>query len=88
MDSDTGYVPDIDTLPVPLLLSYSFWVIQLVNAFNFAIYILQGAAKVSILMIGQQAIMDAYLCLLHLTAGILVGKFKLSYGFQLPFCYL
>ncbi|KAF8669511.1 hypothetical protein HU200_051314 [Digitaria exilis] len=33
---------------------------------------LQGAAKVSILMIGQQAIMDAYLCLLHLTAGILV----------------
>lgn len=35
---------------------------------------LQGAAKVSILMIGQQAIMDAYLCLLHLIAGILVGK--------------
>jgi hypothetical protein len=32
-----------------------------------------GAAKVSLLMIGQQAIMDAYLCLLHLTAGILVG---------------
>ncbi|KAG9439249.1 hypothetical protein H6P81_019414 [Aristolochia fimbriata] len=31
-----------------------------------------GAAKVSILMIGQQAIMDAYLCLLHLTVGILV----------------
>lgn len=31
-----------------------------------------GAAKVSILMVGQQAIMDAYLCLLHLTAGILV----------------
>lgn len=38
------------------------------------ICIYQGAAKVSILMIGQQAIMDAYLCLLHLTAGILVGK--------------
>lgn len=34
----------------------------------------QGAAKVSILMIGQQAILDAYLCLLHLTAGILVGE--------------
>jgi hypothetical protein len=33
----------------------------------------QGAMKVSLLMIGQQAIMDAYLCLLHLTAGILVG---------------
>ncbi|CAK9197174.1 unnamed protein product [Sphagnum jensenii] len=31
-----------------------------------------GAAKVSLLMVGQQAIMDAYLCLLHLTAGILV----------------
>ncbi|KAL9267091.1 Transmembrane E3 ubiquitin-protein ligase FLY2-like protein [Drosera capensis] len=31
-----------------------------------------GAAKVSIVMIGQQAIMDAYFCLLHLTAGILV----------------
>lgn len=31
-----------------------------------------GAAKISIMMIGQQAIMDAYLCLLHLTAGILV----------------
>ncbi|CAF2244520.1 BnaA08g13740D [Brassica napus] len=31
-----------------------------------------GAAKVSIVMIGHQAIMDAYLCLLHLTAGILV----------------
>ncbi|KAH7429115.1 hypothetical protein KP509_09G031600 [Ceratopteris richardii] len=31
-----------------------------------------GAAKVSLLMIGQQAIMDAYLCLAHLTAGILV----------------
>ncbi|GMG98576.1 hypothetical protein Nepgr_000416 [Nepenthes gracilis] len=31
-----------------------------------------GAAKVSIVMIGQQTIMDAYLCLLHLTAGILV----------------
>jgi len=26
-------------------------------------------------MIGQQAIVDAYLCLVHLTAGILVGKF-------------
>lgn len=35
---------------------------------------LQGAAKVSIIMIGQQAIVDAYLCLVHLTAGILVGK--------------
>jgi hypothetical protein len=32
----------------------------------------KGAAKVSIVMIGQQAIMDSYLCLLHLTAGILV----------------
>lgn len=42
-------------------------------------FYLQGAAKVSIIMIGQQAIMDAYLCLLHLTAGILVGKFKICW---------
>jgi hypothetical protein len=33
---------------------------------------LQGSSKVSLLMVGQQAIMDAYLCLLHLTAGIVV----------------
>ncbi|KAH0866758.1 hypothetical protein HID58_073780 [Brassica napus] len=40
-----------------------------------------GAAKVSIVMIGQQAIMDSYLCLLHLTAGILVDKdFTSSYA--------
>lgn len=44
----------------------------------------QGAAKVSKLMIGQQAIMDAYLCLLHLTAGILVGKFFKSMLALLP----
>mmetsp|Transcript_5222 Transcript_5222/g.19155 ORF Transcript_5222/g.19155 Transcript_5222/m.19155 type:complete len:558 (-) Transcript_5222:137-1810(-) len=31
-----------------------------------------GAAKVSLLTIGHQAILDAYLCLLHLTAGIVV----------------
>jgi hypothetical protein len=31
-----------------------------------------GSSKVSLLMVGQQAIMDAYLCLLHLTAGIVV----------------
>ncbi|XP_010555112.1 PREDICTED: transmembrane E3 ubiquitin-protein ligase 1-like isoform X2 [Tarenaya hassleriana] len=31
-----------------------------------------GAAKISIVMIGQQSIMDSYLCLLHLTAGVLV----------------
>ncbi|CAN6454400.1 unnamed protein product [Victoria cruziana] len=37
-----------------------------------------GAAKISILMIGQQAIMDAYLCLLHLTAGILVDGILLG----------
>lgn len=28
------------------------------------------AARVSLLCIGQQAIMDAYLCLLHLTTGV------------------
>lgn len=27
------------------------------------------ASKVSLLMLGQQAVMDAYLCLLHLTTG-------------------
>jgi len=31
-----------------------------------------SAAKVSLLTIGQQAVLDAYLCLLHLTAGIFV----------------
>ncbi|KAJ4801328.1 RING/U-box superfamily protein [Rhynchospora pubera] len=31
-----------------------------------------GASKVSLIMIGQQAIMDAYLCLLHLAAGVVV----------------
>lgn len=29
-------------------------------------------SKVSMLTIGQQAIMDAYLCLMHLTVGTLV----------------
>ena len=40
-----------------------------------SVLVWKGAAKVSIVMIGHQAIMDAYLCLLHLTAGILVGMF-------------
>lgn len=30
------------------------------------------ASKVSLLMLGQQAVMDAYLCLLHLTTGFVV----------------
>jgi hypothetical protein len=38
-------------------------------------YCLHGAAKISILMIAQQAIMDAYICLLHLTVGILVSEY-------------
>lgn len=50
-------------------------------AMQFAV---QGAAKVSLLMIGQQAIMDAYLCLLHLTAGILVGKAEIVIVSTLP----
>ncbi|KAL1299133.1 transmembrane E3 ubiquitin-protein ligase FLY2 isoform X1 [Arachis hypogaea] len=45
---------------------------QMEHSSTQSIRIYFGAAKVSILMIGQQAIMDAYLCLLHLTAGILV----------------
>lgn len=48
---------------------------------------LQGAAKVSIIMIGQQAIVDAYLCLIHLTAGILVGKVLKSPNKLLEFLY-
>ncbi|RDX75866.1 Tul1, partial [Mucuna pruriens] len=55
----------------PLLLNATSVKIEVY--YNKAVnYTLMGAAKVSILMIGQQAIMDAYLCLLHLTAGILV----------------
>ncbi|KAF3643491.1 putative protein TPX2-like [Capsicum annuum] len=42
------------------------------KAVNYTLMVTFGAAKVSILMIGQQGIIDAYLCLLHLTAGILV----------------
>ncbi len=30
------------------------------------------ASKVSLLMLGQQAVIDAYLCLLHLTTGKIV----------------
>lgn len=45
----------------------------------------KGAAKVSIVMIGQQAIMDSYLCLLHLTAGILVGTYVYIYISMKPF---
>ena len=33
-----------------------------------------AVAKVSLLTVGQQAIMDAYLCLLHLTTGAHVAK--------------
>jgi len=33
-----------------------------------------AAAKVSLLLVGQQAIMDAYLCLLHLTVGIVMEQ--------------
>eukprot|EP00475_Leptophrys_vorax_P007491 TRINITY_DN14740_c0_g1_i2.p1 TRINITY_DN14740_c0_g1~~TRINITY_DN14740_c0_g1_i2.p1 ORF type:complete len:539 (+),score=14.62 TRINITY_DN14740_c0_g1_i2:89-1618(+) len=40
-----------------------------------------GAARVSMLTVGQQAIMDAYLCLLHLTAGIVVGAESLFNAF-------
>jgi len=33
-----------------------------------------AAAKISLLTIGQQAILDSYLCLIHLTAGIIADK--------------
>ena len=32
------------------------------------------ASKVSLLMLGQQAVMDAYLCLLHLTTGTICHR--------------
>lgn len=35
---------------------------------------MQSAAKVSLLTIGMQAIIDSYLSLIHLTAGIIVGE--------------
>jgi len=38
----------------------------------------QSASKVSLLTIGMQAIMDSYLSLLHLTAGIIVGEISSS----------
>ncbi|KAH9792379.1 transmembrane E3 ubiquitin-protein ligase FLY2 [Citrus sinensis] len=58
----------------PLLLNATSVNIEVYynKAVNYTLMVTFGAAKVSILMIGQQAIMDAYLCLLHLTAGILV----------------
>ena len=36
------------------------------------------ASKVSLLMLGQQAVMDAYLCLLHLTTGVSALRCTLS----------
>jgi hypothetical protein len=36
-----------------------------------------SAARISVLCIGQQAIMDAYLCLLHLTTGALLRPYLL-----------
>eukprot|EP01112_Ceratiomyxa_fruticulosa_P013291 TRINITY_DN3734_c0_g3_i1.p1 TRINITY_DN3734_c0_g3~~TRINITY_DN3734_c0_g3_i1.p1 ORF type:complete len:545 (+),score=49.15 TRINITY_DN3734_c0_g3_i1:304-1938(+) len=35
---------------------------------------LAGASKVSLLTVGAQAIMDSYLCLIHLTAGIVIDS--------------
>ena len=40
---------------------------------GFASYF-QAVGRVSILTIGQQTIMDAYLCALHLVAGIAAGN--------------
>ena len=34
------------------------------------------ATKLSLLMLGQQAVMDAYLCLLHLTTGTVNAPHK------------
>ncbi len=32
-----------------------------------------GASKISLLTVGAQAVLDVYLCLIHLVAGILIG---------------
>lgn len=34
-----------------------------------------GASKMSLLTVGSQAVLDVYLCLIHLVAGILIGLF-------------
>eukprot|EP00891_Asterochloris_glomerata_P006624 jgi/Astpho2/6624/fgenesh1_pm.00101_%23_14_t len=39
-----------------------------------------SASRVSLLTIGQQAIMDAYLCLLHLTTGIMIEPLFSSFS--------
>ena len=43
-----------------------------------------SAARISVLCIGQQAIMDAYLCLLHLTTG--AAQIWTSLGLAVPYC--
>ena len=35
------------------------------------------ASKVSLLMLGQQAVIDAYLCLLHLTTGSCLAQYNI-----------
>lgn len=39
-----------------------------------------GAAKISLISIGQQAIIDSYLCLVHLTAGIVAQSIFMSFA--------
>ena len=37
---------------------------------------MQSAAKISLLCIGMQAIMDSYSCLVHLITAVLMGAFQ------------
>jgi len=70
---------------VPISNYYSKWINYVVMvSFSSFIQILvlikqmeytgtqAGASKVSLLTVGAQAVMDSYLCLIHLTAGILI----------------
>ena len=45
-----------------------------------------AAAKVSLLMLGQQAILDALLCLAHLTAGVAISYLLSSEAYMLSGC--
>jgi hypothetical protein len=56
-----------------LLASHPPQVVMLVKQMDYT-NTQAGVAKVSLLTIGAQAIMDAYLCLLHLTLGIVMEQ--------------
>ncbi|GAU27134.1 hypothetical protein TSUD_104430 [Trifolium subterraneum] len=67
----------------PLILNATS-VIRIDVDYNKAVYytlmVTFGAAKVSILMIGQQALMDAHFTLLHLTIGMIVESLLIAFA--------